>query len=135
MHLFPSCSVLESPSFPWPASPPRTVVDWFVGLRKATFVPVITRVSPNSRKLTKDKKKEARRRKEKQKEGRERINGSGKSVSKQIGAELNCLEPNKLEERCCQSRSCNKTSVTGRMHLVIKRDDYLASQVVSPSCR
>lgn len=40
VHLFPSCSVLKSPSLPWFAFPPLTVVDWFAGLRKPTFVPV-----------------------------------------------------------------------------------------------
>lgn len=66
VHLFPSCSVLESPSFPWLASPPRTVVDWFVGLRKATFVPAImhiwlnkfeTMINLNNKKLKQKKKK------------------------------------------------------------------------------
>ena len=42
VHLLPSCTVVLSPSFPLAAAPPRTVVDWFAGFRRATFVPAGT---------------------------------------------------------------------------------------------
>lgn len=118
VHLFPSCSVLESPSFPWLASPPRTVVDWLVGLRKATFVPATTRISANTtRWLTRTESSELK------KKGRERVNERVEANR----CRVNCLEPNKAERRCHQLQSRNKTSITGRMRLVIKRNDYPAS--------
>lgn len=39
VHLLPSCTAVLSPLFPLAAAPPRTVVDWFAGFRRATFVP------------------------------------------------------------------------------------------------
>lgn len=39
VHLLPSCTVVFSPSLAFAATPPRTVEDWLVGLRTATFIP------------------------------------------------------------------------------------------------